>query len=315
MSGAVVRAVAGDADLAAWVEVHNRVSPTPISTGEARAWREALAAETHVLALADAEPVGAAFAWLDADSRRSGPAEAWIAVVPGARGGGIGAALGARLAGWARRLGVEALEGHVEEDDDESRAWARRRGFVEVGREARLTLDLRGLEPPPPAPPRGVRILTLAERPDVLRGLYDVACEAYPDIPGREDEEPEPFEDWLEHDMSGPGDDPGAVFVALAGGEVVGYSKFHLPQARPGVAVHDITGVRRAWRGRGVAGALKRTQVAWAAERGYERLETWNEERNLPIRRLNERLGYRLAPGRVLLRGPPFTDAPNAPTI
>jgi len=97
--------------------------------------------------------------------------------------------------------------------------------------------------------------------------------------------------------------DPDWRVVAAAGGEVVGYSKFHLPQARPGVAVHDITGVKRAWRGRGIAGALKRAQIAWAKERGYERLETWNEERNAPIRKLNECLGYSLAPGRVLVRG------------
>jgi mycothiol synthase len=65
-----------------------------------------------------------------------------------------------------------------------------------------------------------------------------------------------------------------------------------------------MTGVKRAWRGRGVAGALKRAQIAWAKEAGYERLETQNEVRNEPIRRLNTRLGYQPAPGRVVMRGP-----------
>jgi mycothiol synthase len=68
-----------------------------------------------------------------------------------------------------------------------------------------------------------------------------------------------------------------------------------------------MTGVKRAWRGRGVAGALKRAQVAWAKQQGYERLVTSNEMRNEPIRRLNARLGYREAPGRVLMRGPLFS--------
>ena len=65
-----------------------------------------------------------------------------------------------------------------------------------------------------------------------------------------------------------------------------------------------MTGVRRDWRGRGIAGALKRTQLAWAKANGYERLETANETRNVPIQRLNERLGYRPFAERVRLRGP-----------
>ena len=65
-----------------------------------------------------------------------------------------------------------------------------------------------------------------------------------------------------------------------------------------------MTGVKRAWRGRGIAGALKRAEIAWAIENGYTRLETHNEERNEPIRRLNERHGYRIAPGHIVVRGP-----------
>jgi len=65
-----------------------------------------------------------------------------------------------------------------------------------------------------------------------------------------------------------------------------------------------MTGVRRDWRGRGIAGALKRTQLAWAKANGYERLETANETRNVPIQRLNERLGYQPFAERVRLRGP-----------
>ena len=63
-----------------------------------------------------------------------------------------------------------------------------------------------------------------------------------------------------------------------------------------------MTGVKRAWRGRGIAGALKRAQIAWAKEQGYERLATTNELRNEPIRRLNARLGYREAPGHIVVR-------------
>jgi hypothetical protein len=41
----------------------------------------------------------------------------------------------------------------------------------------------------------------------------------------------EPFEDWLEHDMGGSGDRPEATFVAVAGGEAVGYVLLQGPLA------------------------------------------------------------------------------------
>lgn len=190
------------------------------------------------------------------------------------------------------------------DSDPDGLAYAARRGFTEVQREQMVALDLAALELPPVELPEDVTVVTLAARPELARGLYEVACEAYPDIPGNEGHRMEPYEGWLAHDLGGSGDRPEATFVALAGGEVVGYSKFHLSDARPTVAVHDLTGVKRAWRGRGIAGALKATQIAWAKQEGYDRLEAANELRNAPIRRLNERLGYRLMPGRTLVRGP-----------
>jgi GNAT superfamily N-acetyltransferase len=91
------------------------------------------------------------------------------------------------------------------------------------------------------------------------------------------------------------------VFVAFAGDEVVGYAKLSIPPEGGDIAYHDLAGVLRAWRGRGIAGALKRTQIAWAKQHGFRRLVTANEERNVPIRRLNERHGYVLEPGRIVL--------------
>jgi len=52
-----LRPVAGDADLALWVDVHNRVASIPVTAGELQAYRDALdGGEIHLLALLDAEP-------------------------------------------------------------------------------------------------------------------------------------------------------------------------------------------------------------------------------------------------------------------
>jgi mycothiol synthase len=217
---------------------------------------------------------------------------------------GVGSALYDAVSRWAADRRVDALETWVEEDDPQSLGYAQRRGFEEIERNGRMVLELASVDRIDVHPPPGIEIVSWAERPELARGLYEVACETWPDIPGSEEERMEPFEDWLAHDMQGSGDRPEATFVAVAGEEVAGYAKFSLTAARPKVASHDLTGVRRAWRGRGIAGALKRAQIVWAKEQGFERLETTNEMRNEPIRRLNSRLGYRPAPGRIFLLGP-----------
>jgi mycothiol synthase len=227
-----------------------------------------------------------------------------ITVLAGQRRRGAGTALYEAISAWTRERGLDELEAVVADDDDESLAFALRRSFVEDRREQGVALRLAEIEPPLVEPPPGVEIVTWAERPEAARGMYEVAIEAFPDVPGWENELMEPFEDWLAHDMTGSGDRPEATFVALAGDEVVGYAKFALTDAQPTTAHHDLTGVKRAWRGRGVARALKATQIAWAKANGYEELRTRNDERNAPIRKLNKEFGYRPAIGRIYLRGP-----------
>jgi GNAT superfamily N-acetyltransferase len=254
-----------------------------------------------LLAEEDGEAVGAAIA-LCGWHTPPGVGRGEVYVVPEARGRGAGSQLFRDVARWVAERGCIELESSVREDDPDSLAWVQRRGFREVGRNSTLVLDLAEVAEPAVDPPHGIEIVSWAERPGLERGMYQVALEAYPDIPGQEDEALEPFETWLSQDLQGSGDRPEATFVALAGDEVVGYAKLALSSARPGVVMHDVTGVRRAWRGRGIAGALKRAEIAWAKRSGYERLETMNEERNEPIRRLNERHGYRVEPGSVTVR-------------
>ena len=227
-----------------------------------------------------------------------------VRVAPTWRGSGFGDELLRAASAWAAERGRTELHGDVREDDPGSLAWATARGFREIGRNSRLVLDLSAIDAPERRPPEGIEIVTWAERPETARGIYDVALEALPDIPGEEDVDIGTFDEWLERDMRGAGDRPDAVFVALAGDDVVGYAKLSFSLARPHVVMHDLTGVRRAWRGRGIAAALKRTQIAWAKTAGYERLETSNEVRNEPIRRLNERHGYVVTPGEITLAGP-----------
>ena len=132
--------------------------------------------------------------------------------------------------------------------------------------------------------------------------MYHVALEAEPDIPADEPRGPGTFAEWRALNLDRPARRPELTFIALAGGEVVGYAILH---AGPGeTCYHGMTGVRRAWRGRGIASALKRAQIAAARAAGFRRLVTENELRNDPIRRLNDRLGYVPVGETIFLRGP-----------
>ena len=246
-------------------------------------WRRQAGDMVWLLCEREGATVGAGFAltgWHTPPHRAIGAA----LVEPAARGAGTGTAVLRALEAWARDRGATELDGPVQEDDTGSIAWT-------------------SIDAPEPDPPPGIEIVTWADRPELAQGLYEVAAEATLDIPGEEENDVGSLEEWLERDMGGAGDDPRAVFVALAGDEVVGFAKLSLSSGNRERAFHDLTGVRRTWRGRGIAAALKRTQITWAKTEGYTSLQTSNEARNEPIRRLNERHGYVVEPGTVTVRG------------
>jgi GNAT superfamily N-acetyltransferase len=297
-----IRSATTDADLDALLAVHNAVYPNgPLGLRELRSLESQVREIRFWVAWKGSRVVGAA----DAGLRVQQPeAFGYAWVLPDKRGHGIGSRLYETISAYAASRGKDVLEAWVEDAQPDGLAFVRNRGFHEIGRELRVSLDLTKIEAPWIDVPAGITITTWAERPDSIRGIYDVAVEASADIPGDEDREVEPFEDWVAHEMeAGPGDRKDATFVALAGDEVVGYSKFSLSDVQPKVAHHDLTGVRRAWRKQGIARALKQTQIAWAKHEGFERLETTNEERNAPIRKLNAEFGYEPSGIRMLFRG------------
>src|SRR5205814_6026974 len=109
-----------------------------------------------------------------------------------------------------------------------------------------------------------------------------------PGFPG-----PATYEQFRSIEIERPTRKPQYFFIALAGDEPVGYATLD----DFGRDAHNgLTAVRRAWRRRGVATALKQTQIAAARRAGFQRLVTGSEERNTPMRNLNEKLGYRPEP-------------------
>jgi len=296
-----VTACVEEPDELASLEVYNTVWPHDAVTIEAvRSFRASAQDYIDYLVREDGVVlgcgVGAIFAY------RARRVVALITVLAGQRRRGAGTALYEAISRWAGERGAPELEVSVAGNDPQSLSFAQRRGFTEERREVGLVLSLAGISPPQVQPPAGIEIVTWAQRPELARGMYEVDLEAHRDIPGFEDVAVEPFEDWMAHLMQRPTDSAEATFIALAGEEVVGFAKLSL--TAPTAAGHAMTAVKRAWRGRGIAGALKATEINWALANGYTELHTSNEERNTPIKRLNARLGYRPGIGRIHLVGP-----------
>jgi RimJ/RimL family protein N-acetyltransferase len=210
------------------VAVHNAVRwDDPVGANELIDWRRQAEDMVWLVAVEGGRDVGGGIGLVGWHSLpQTARVEAWT--VPDARGRGVGSAVLAELLGWCAAHGSVAVEASVKEVDDASLAWAARRGFHEVGRNSRLVLDLDTIEVPAVAPPDGIEIASWAEHPGIERGIYEVYIEAEPDVPGEEDVEIAPFEQWLANDMLGASDRPEGTFIALAGPEVVGYAKLSL---------------------------------------------------------------------------------------
>jgi GNAT superfamily N-acetyltransferase len=131
--------------------------------------------------------------------------------------------------------------------------------------------------------------------------LYPIGIEGDEDIPGSAGALT--FERWRAVSIDRPSVRHDLLFIALEDGKPVGYCTLNDFGTE---AHHSLTAVLRSHRRRGVATAMKRAQIAAAKEAGYERLVTESEERNVPMRTLNEQLGYMPDPrwSTILMRGP-----------
>ena len=86
-------------------------------------------------------------------------------------------------------------------------------------------------------------------------------------------------------------------------GEWVGLTELYQPAlAMPGTLRQGLTGVRRAWRGKGVAWALKLAAAARAKEQGWQRILTGNHVNNREMLGINEAMGFVKQPARVILK-------------
>jgi len=185
-----------------------------------------------------------------------------------------------------------------------------RRGFVPDMRMWTSVLDLATFDPgrfthvATAVEAQGIELRTLAELgandQGVWRKLYDLWREVRLDVPHPPSDAPVDvsWERFFERNYDRPYLLPEGYFVAVDGDEYVGTS--HLWRApEPSLLRTGMTGVRRAYRRRGIAFALKVRSLEFATAHGYASVQTENELNNQGMLAINDQLGFARNPAWV----------------
>jgi GNAT superfamily N-acetyltransferase len=249
----------------------------------------------------DGELVAWASAGLNWESDRDGDCSATLVVHPEHRRQGIGSAVWDRLEEHLGSIGAERVS-VMGRDKADTHRFAASRGFRETGRVRMSRLDPTTL-PPPPEPPDGVELRPFAAFADDPRPVYELDLEVAPDEPHDLPIAHFEWEEWLERYWRHPMVDHDCSFVAVMDGVP---ASFTLLTVAPeiGRAMTGMTGTRRAFRGRGLAELVKRHSLARATAKGVTAAFTENDETNVPMLAVNERLGYRPSTTRVTFLRP-----------
>ncbi len=271
--------------------LHERGQRTP---GSGR-WRVAEDEAARIVGISETarEP------WMTADE-----AWLWVAVDPSASGRGVGAALFDDALAWTCARGATTLRSQVRDDRPDDLAIAERRGF-RIDRHVRdATLALAAFDERPfadaidAARVAGFRFLTMAEvgnSTGMQRQVYDLNRRTSGDIPGAAAPFA-PFEDFKGYVFGARWYRPEGQILAFHVDRLIGFTDVGYV-AHTNSAYNMMTGVDRAYRGRGIALALKLLAIRYARTTGAALIRTNNDSENAPVLALNRKLGYQPEPG------------------
>lgn len=226
-----------------------------------------------------------------------------IEVHPDYRGQGIAQQLYPLLMEQLRQENAAILVCNTREDQAAGLHLLNKWGFQPSKSYWESRLDLKSFDFVPfeayesPAGLAGLEISNLARLrqtdPLFLARLHDCYSEVRQDIPQPLPISPVSLDEFGQIVLENPHLLPQAYLIArdLQTDQYVGLSTLWRADD-PAYFETGMTGVRRAYRRRGLALAMKLTNLRWAQAQGVAEIRTGNESNNRPMLAINERLGF-----------------------
>ena len=219
-------------------------------------------------------------------------------VHPDFRRQGVGEELLTHIENWATEKGASILTSIVMDWIEDSLPFVQKRGFKLDAHVFELELDAKHFdvtkcnELVEQVTKTGIEFVTLADLPEVEseQNLYELFVETSKDNPGQYGSIP-PFEDWSKEFLPSKFSRRDWVFVAIEGKRLVGVTQLFKTE-ETGVVYTNYTGVRKEYRGRGIAKTLKLFAINEAINEGAHTITTDSEENNAPMQHINRSLGF-----------------------
>lgn len=196
----------------------------------------------------------------------------------------------------------------IQEDQQKQTDWLESQGFQPVMRYPSSVLLVQAFDPTPYAvlkadiAAQGIEILSLkelAERySDWQRKVYDLEMLLSQDVPRPTVYSPPSFEQYVHREFEDPNFIPESWLVVLDSDTCVGIGSLLKSGDNFERLINGMTGVRRDYRRRGLATALKCELIEIARQLGCRYIQTYNEENN-PMFQINLQLGYQPQPADV----------------
>jgi Sortase and related acyltransferases len=234
----------------------------------------------------------------------AGGYRARVIVRPEHRNRTIGSAMYTQIEEYVRQCGGAAIYTAVRDDEPESRQFAENREFRVKRHDFESVLLLEVFDPTPFAglinglQAEGFRFFSLADLgngEEVKRQLDDLNTETGLDIPGMVPETTRAYEDFSKDVFESSWYRAEGQIVAALGDRWAGMAAVGATDPDGMYNMH--TGVRREFRGRKLATALKLLAIDFARRSGARTLRTNNDSENAPMIRINRKLGYIPQPG------------------
>lgn len=220
---------------------------------------------------------------------------------------GVGGALFEALMETLKPFDPISVRTQVAEDQSGALKFARTRGFVESKRDWFSILELGSFNSEPyqdlieTLKAQDIRFASLAElgtTAEVERNFHELFSDVRQDVPRSEPATAFSYEAFQKMVIDAPDFSSEGTFLALDKGELIGMTMFWKGDMDDDFHT-GLTGVRRAYRGRGIATALKVSALSYAKSVGAPRVHTDNDTSNVEMIAINDKLGFVKQPARI----------------